>query len=486
MDNNQGKIKSQVISGLFWKFSERMGVQLVNFAISIVLARLLAPGDYGLIALVSIFITISNIFITNGFGNAIIQKSSVDETDLSSVFFFSSATSIILFIVLFFSAPLISDFYNTPALTIIIRVMGIQLIIAGINSVQISYVMRNMMFKRFFFSTLSGTILSAAVSLVMAYGGFGVWALVAQTLVSNFVNMVVLWFTSKWRPKLVFSWQRMKGMYSYSWKLLVSSLVDTTYNELRSLVIGKIYSPADLAYFTKGRQFPNLITTNVNTTIDSVLFPAIAKEQGDPSRVKIMMRRSIKTSAYIMIPLMSGLAVVAKPLVLLLLTDKWSACIPYLQISCFTGVLMPIQTANLQAIKAVGRSDITLKTEIIKKVFGLLLLFTVMRQGVLLIALSGIITASAFSFINAFPNARLLNYKYFEQMVDILPYVLLSAVMCLFVWPVQYLNLSNFLTLAIQVSLGGAVYLLLSWIFKIDSLLYIMDVLKQFLSKQKA
>jgi len=485
MEKQENQLKNQVISGLIWKFSERAGVQIFNFVVSIILARMLAPNDFGLISLVTVFITLADVFVNSGFGNALVQKAGADELDFSSVFYFSMCTSIMLYIVVYLCAPAISRFFGNELLTAITRAMGIRLLSAGINSVQNAYVQRNMLFRKFFFVTLGGTLSSSVLAIIMALNGYGVWALVVQYVGSSIVNSVLLWFIVRWRPRLMFSWQRMKGLFSYGWKLLVGALINTAYNELRSLVIGKMYSAVDLAYYTKGKSFPNLIVNNVEATIASVLFPAITKKQDDMEQVRAMTRRSIRTSAYIIIPAMTGLAVVAKPLVLLLLTEAWTEAVPYLQMYCFTAALMPMQSANLQAIKAIGRSDIALKLEIIKRSLGLVVLFLVMNHGVFAIALSAIPMSAIISIINAAPNSRLLNYKYSQQLQDIAPFVGMSAVMAVVVYPINWLPLPEIAILSIQCLLGAAIYLGESILFKVESFTYIKNIIKGFIGKRK-
>ena len=359
--------ENKTIQNFIWRFLERCGAQGVTFIVSIVLARLLDPSLYGTIALVTVFTTIMQVFVDSGMGNALIQKKDADDLDFSSVFWFNLCMCIILYILMYISAPLIAAFYKTPELTPIVRVLSLILIISGVKNVQQAYVSRNMLFKRFFFSTLGGTIGAAIVGITMACYGFGVWALVAQMLFNATVDTIILWITVKWRPKKQFSIKRLKQLFSFGWKLLLSSLLDTIYNDLRQLIIGKIYSKDDLAQYNQGKKFPQLIVTNINTSIDSVLLPTMSKAQDNPQVVKSMTSRAIKISTYIMMPFMVGIAVCAEPLVRFVLTDKWLPCILFLRIFCITFAFYPIHTANLNAIKAMGRSDLFLILEIIKK-----------------------------------------------------------------------------------------------------------------------
>lgn len=483
MNSSVSELKKKTFSGFLWVFLERIGAQLVTFIVSIILARILLPEDYGVISLVLVFINICNVFVQAGFGNALIQKSDADDLDFSSVFYFSVVFSTVLYIGIYCISPFISNFYNMEILTPVIRVMGLRLIIAAVNSVQKVRISKNMEFKKFFFATIIGTIISAFVGIGFAYMGFGVWALVAQYLTNSIIDTLVLQITVRWYPKLSFSFNRMKSLFSYGWKFLVASLIDVVYEDFRSLYIGKLYTANDLAYYTRGKQFPNMIVNNVVSSISSVLFPAISKEQNDKNIVKAITRRSIKTSSYIMMPLMFGLAAVAKPMVILLLTEKWLPCVPFVQILCFNSALMPIQNANVQAIYGVGRSDIALKLNIIKKTVGFLVILLTARISVLAMAVGGIFTAIFASVVNAYPNKKLLGYGYFEQIKDILPYISISFVMSVVVLLIGMLNLSEIITLIIQVVVGGLLYIWMSKVFRIESFTYILDTIKSLIKK---
>lgn len=477
-------VKGKVISGLIWKFAERISAQIVTFVVSIILARLLEPSYYGIIAIVNVFIALANVFAISGLGNSLIQKKDADNTDFSTVFYFNILMGIVLYIIVFFSAPVIAGFYRMPILSPVLRVMGIRMIVASINNVQHAYVSKNMMFRRFFWATLIGTIISATVGITMAYKGFGVWALVGQYLTNTTVDTIVLWFTVRWRPKFLFSFKRLRRLFSFGWKLLCSSLLDTGYNELRSLVIGKMYTSADLAYYNKGKSFPNLVVTNINTSIQSVLFPAMSNIQDKKEQVKAMTRRSIRVCSYIMLPIMIELALVAEPFVKLLLTDKWLPCVPFLQISCFVMAMRPIHTSNLQAIKAMGRSDIFLQLEIIKKTIGVLVLIAVMHYGVLAIAISGMFNTILNSLINAKPNKKLIGYSYFEQVKDLLNAIVPLIFMSIAVSLMELINVSVLLQLGLQVFVGVIVYVAVSLATKNESFYYILSIVKGILNKR--
>lgn len=473
-----------VFSNFIWRFAERCGAQVVTLIVSIVLARILAPEDYGQIALITVFTTIMQVFVDSGLGTALIQKKDADDLDFSSVFYFNFVVCLILYAVMFVSAPLIAGFYNDGSLTPIIRVISLTIVISGVKGIQQSYVSRNMLFKRFFYATLGGTIFSAFLGIAFAYAGFGVWAIVAQQLSNTIIDTLILWLTVKWRPKKMFSWNRLKGLLSYGWKLLLSALLDTGYNNIRSLVIGKMYSSADLAYYDQGKKFPNVIVTNINTSIDSVLLPTMSNAQDNPEHVKSMTRRSIKTSTYIMAPMMMGLAFCAEPIVRLVLTDKWLPCVPFLRIFCITYMFYPIHTANLNAIKAMGRSDYFLKLEIAKKVVGMILLLSTMWFGVMAMAYSLLVSSMTSMIINSWPNKELLGYSLKEQIADILPGILIAVIMGIVISFVQLLGLSSAGTLLIQIPLGAVIYLGASYVLKIESLEYLVNMLKGFMRKK--
>lgn len=468
----------KIFSNFIWRFAERCGAQLVTFIVSIVLARILTPSDYGTIALVTVFTTILQVFIDSGLSTALIQKKDADDLDFSSVFYFNFVICIILYLIMFVSAPFIADFYKDSSLVSIVRVISLTLVISGVKGVQQSYVSRHMLFKRFFFSTLGGTIFSAVLGIIMAYAGFGVWAIVFQQLSNNAIDTLILWITVKWRPIKKFSWSRLKNLLSFGWKMLASSLLDTVYNNLRNMIIGKLYTSADLAFYNQGDKFPKLIVTNINTSIDSVLLPTMSNEQDNHVRVKDMTRRAIKISTYIMAPLMIGLAFCAKPIVQIVLTDKWLPCVPYLQIFCISYLFWPIHTANLNAIKAMGRSDLFLKLEVIKKFIGMILLLITMNISVMAMAYSLLISGLISQVINSWPNRYLLKYSYIDQIKDILPNIVMALIMGVFVYFINYLNLSVLVSLMVQIILGGIIYLVLSIFTKNDSFIYLINILK--------
>jgi len=487
MDNQS--LKKKTVSGMLWKFGENGLNQIIQFVLSIILARILLPEDYGVIALVSVFITLCDKLVVSGFATSLIQKKDADSIDFSTVFWFSLGMSAVLYGVLFFCAPLIADFYGSydrQMLIAVIRVMGLQVIMVAVNSVQSAYVSKTMQFKRFFWSNIGGTLLSAIVGIVMALNGYGVWALVGQYLVKLFGSMFVLWFTVKWRPTFAFSAARFKALYAFGWKIFAASIIKVIYNDLRSLVIGKFYTGADLAFYNRGQSFPQIIESNITGTIDSVFFPTMSHAQASKETMVSILRRTIQVSSFILIPLLVGLAAVAEPLVMLLLTEKWLPSVFYLRILSFSYVLAPVEIENLQAIKALGRSDIVLKLEIIKRSIGVVLLIAAVPFGVEMIAVSLLVGNVLSAMINAYPNRKLLGYGYLQQLQDILPPILMSMVMYGTVWAVALIQCPVIPALILQIAAGMAVYVLLSLITKNKSFSYLLKMIGQLLGRKKA
>lgn len=477
-----GQSKPTLVNFL-WRFAERSGAQIVSFIVSIVLARILAPENYGTIALVTVFTTILQVFVDSGLGTALIQKKDADDLDFSSVFHFNFVVCLILYTGMFIVAPYIATFYDDITLTLVIRVLSLTIVISGVKGIQQAYVSRNMLFKRFFFSTIGGTIFSAFLGIGTALAGFGVWALVVQQLSNTMIDTLILWLTVKWRPTKKFSWNRLKILLAFGWKLLVSALIDTGYNNFRNLIIGKMYSSADLAFYNQGDKFPKVVVTNINTSIDSVLLPTMSNAQDDRERVKQMTRRAIKTSTYVMAPLMMGLAFCAEPIVRIILTDKWLPCVPFLRIFCITYMFWPVHTANLNAINAMGRSDCFLKLEIVKKIMGLAILLSTMWFGVMAMAYSLLVSSILSQIINSWPNRKLLNYGYLEQVRDFAPGILLAVGMGVCVYFMGFFPLPMVVNLLIQIVAGVAIYIGTSALLKLEEFEYLVGMVKIFLKK---
>ncbi len=479
-NNNVGK-------AFGWKLLERFGALGIQFVLQLILARLLAPEHYGSLSIMIIFIGIANVFIQNGFNTALIQKKDVDNRDYSSVFWVTMAVAGALYVLLFFFAPAIARLYDAKEIVAPFRVLGIMLFPGAFNSIQLAKISREMNFKKVFVSNILAVVISGVAGVVVAYLGGGLWALVAQNTINVVVSCITMMFTVKWFPKFILDFKRIGVLIEFGWKLLVSGLLNTIYNDLRSLVIGLKYNNETLGYYNRGKHFPQLIVNAVDTTMQSVMLPALAKEQDEKVKVKKRMRDTVVVSAYIIFPMMMGLAVVASPLISILLTDKWLPAVPYMQIYCFSLAFTPIHSCNLQAINAVGRSDVFLKLEIIKKTIGIvsLVIAVFCFDSPIAIALTGVFTTFTSCFINAYPNKKLINYSYFEQMKDIIPSLLVTALMGACAYAITFISLGSWLTLIIQIVVGMVAYVAFSALFKLEGFRFIVVQVKGILDKKK-
>ena len=460
---------------------ERFGVQGVQFLLQVILARMLDPEHYGVLSLMVIFTALANVFIQNGFNAALIQNKDVTEEDFSSVLWASLGLAGFLYGVIFLCAPLIAGFYAMPAIVWPLRVLALMLFPGALNSVQLAKVSREMDFKKVFYSNIGGVVVSGIVGVVVAWMDGGLWALVVQTMLNITVACIVMGITVKWRPQPICNFTRLGALFRYGWKLLVSGLVDTLYMDLRSLVIGKKYDSGTLGYYNRGKQFPQFIINAINGAVQSVLLPAMSAQQDDKAKVKALTRNSVMISSYVVFPMMAGLAGIAEPLVRLLLTEKWLPCVPYMQIYCFTFAFYPVHSGNLQAINAMGRSDVFLKLEIVKKTVGIVMLMVavVCFDSPIAIAMTGVITTITGSFINAYPNKHLIGYSYLEQMKDIVPSLIASIAMLLGVLAVELLVLPDIVTLVVQIVTGAGLYTIISAVFRMAPFRVILMLVRQ-------
>lgn len=477
--------KSNVMSSLIWKLLERGGTQGIQFIIQIILARLLLPKDFGLIAIVMVFISLANVFVQGGLNKALVQKKDSDSKDFSTVLYVSLIMAVILYVLIYLTAPYISAFYDESRLTNVLRVISLTLFFGAFNSIQNAYVEKHMLFRKLFFSSLLASIISGITGIILAYSGLGVWAIVTQQILSQMTISIVLWFTVRWRPEIFFSISKVKLLFSFGWKLLVSNLIHMLYMDLRTLIIGRIFSPSMLGYYNRGENFPKIIVNNIDGSLQSVMFPTFSAHQDDKKRLKDMVRRTVVTSSFLIFPAMIGLVVIAEPLVLLLLTEKWLQAAPFLQIFAVSYLFIPIQTVNLQAISALGRSDVTLKLQIIKKVVGIIILLISIPFGVYSIAVGAAVSAFMSMLINIYPNRTLLNYSYTDQFIDIIPTLAISIIMGVAIYPLKLVISGMISLLLTQLSLGVLIYLVLAYAIKLDSFKYINNIVREIISRKR-
>lgn len=477
--------KQTILSNMIWRFADRWLEQIVHLVVSLVLARLLVPEAYGVVSLITVFTVFLQVFVDCGFSNALIQKLDADQLDYSTVFWFNVGISTLLYVILFFGAPIIARFYKMPFIVPHIRVMSLTLVIGGFNGVPHVFVSKRMIFKKFFFSSLLGTLVSAIVGIYLAYRGFGAWALVAQRLTNQVIDGIFLWLVVRWKPTFEFSLQRLKPMFKYGSKLLLSSILWTFTDKISSLLIGKFYSTSDLAYYDKGATIPSTVVTNMDNSVQTVLFPAMAEEQNDRKHVKEMLKKSIQVACFCVFPMMLGLILIARPLVHVLYTDKWNNLVPYMRWYCFASAFYLLHTANLQVLRALGRVDIFLRLDIIKQGLGLIILAVTLPHGVLTMLKVSCIFDMVCVVINSHPNKELIDYGFIDQMKDLLPIIALNLVMGIIVFAAGKIpGVGAVGRLFIQISVGCVVYLGGAWVMKLETAAFLMETLVHMLQKK--
>lgn len=451
-------IQKKTIQAIFWAFSERIGQQVIHVVVTIILARLLLPSEFGLIAMLSIFVAVAQSFIDSGFGQALIQKLDADHIDESSIFYFNIFVGVGVATLICLSAPWIAMFYNMPLLAPITYLLSLNLVINAFGIVQTSLLTKHIDFRTQMKASMIATILSGVLGVVMAYNGLGVWSLVAQSLVSNFVRTSLLWVFHQWRPVWMFSFAALRSMFAFGSNLFVSGLIEIFFFNIHFLVIGKIFSAADLGFYSRAKGLQGLVAKDVSTSVCRVAFPAFSSIQEDRTRLKSGVRKALMTMAMINFPLMVGLAVVAEPLVLLLITDKWLPCVPYLQLFCIVGALLPLQEINLNVLKALGRSDLFLRLQIIKKTLVAVALFLTYRWGILAIIYGQIVTSIIDYYLNSYYTGRLIDYPIITQVKDLMPSIFITAIMGFGIYGLRYVVVSGPLFLLMTQVIGGVVF----------------------------
>lgn len=480
-------IRTKAFSGMIWKALERMCAQLVSLIVSVYLARMLTPDDYSVVGIVTIFFAFCNVFISGGFNTALIQKKDADILDYSSVLHVSMGMATILYILMFLTAPLIANLYAKEILSTIIRVMALTFFVNALKSVLCAYISNNLQFKKFFLATIVGTIVSAFIGIGMALKGFGPWALVVQQMTNSIIDTLILFATTKIKFVFSVSIDRLKSLFSYGWKMFVASIISTTHEEIKPLIVGVKFSTEDLAFYNKGKSFPSLLNSSISDTISAVLFPVISKFQDNKESVLNITRKFMGVASYVIFPIMIGFFVVSDKFIEILLTSKWMFAATYVKIFCVSYMFNIIQNGNLQAIRAIGRSDIILKLEILKKslYFIVIVLFVIFSNSPYVLALSEIICTIIATLINSRPNRALIGYKYRYQIVDLLPNLLLALVMGIVVYFIQFVVNNNFLCIVVQILSGALIYLVMSVLTKNKNFLYLSDILKEKLKTRK-
>lgn len=470
--------KRNIISGIAWQYFQRIGNQLIHFVVSIILARILLPEDFGTVALIGVFVTISNIFIDSGFGNAIIQRKNIDDVDTSSVFYLNVAISILIYWISFFCAPIIAVFYEMPILIDLLRVLTLQVVIMAFSCVQQAMLVRNMKFKYNFYIGMISVILSSAVGIIMAYSGMGVWSIVYSQLVAQLCTCIGLWYFVAWKPKFLFSWNRIKSLFSYGSRILGGSLINVIYNNIYNLVIGKRYSSNDLGFYNRGQLLPTTIIDTASTSFNSVLFPALSSVQDDLSRYKALIRRSAKMISFVVFFMAIFMLIYSPQIIRLILGERWLSAVPFMRIVCCTVCVNPLIVINQTISTSLGRSDLYMRTTIFSKLLSICIIAFGSLYHVYIMVLAGAFANMLTLFITARYNKSLIGYTYTEMLMDDLPPLLLSIVACTISYLlVSLLHMNYIIEFILGAVLSVSLYLIVSYITKQQSLTNIIEIL---------
>ena len=480
-------LKNKAISSTIWKFAERILAQVISLIVSIIIARILSPSDYSVVAVVTIFFTFANIIISGGLNTALIQKKDADYEDYSSVLHVSVLISIAAYVALFFLAPVIANLYQQEILVLVIRIMGLTLPITAVKSIWCAYISSNLQFRKFFFSTIVGTIVSGIVGIIMAVKGYGAWALVAQQMINTTVDTIILFFSTRIHIVFKISFKKLKVLFKYGWKIFASSVIGTIYSEISPLIIGVKFSTDDLSYYTKGKSFPYLLSSTSTNTLSAVLFPVLAKNQDDKEKLLYYTRLFMKLCSFVVFPIMMGFFAVANNFISVILTDKWLPATYYIRIFCVVAMFDIVAIGNCETIKAMGKSGVYLIMDIIKKsiYFLVIFLFTWFSSSPEILALSAIACAFVQITVNSIPNQKYIGYKIRHQIIDLLPSLICSVAMATGVYFLGYLNINKILLLAIQVVSGVILYIVLSLIINKKTFFYTINMAKGFFTRKK-
>lgn len=479
--------KTVVISSLIYKTVERFSVKGLGFIIGILLARLLSPEAYGQIAIINVFVNLSQSIIEGGLGTALVQNKKTDDRDFSTVFFICMAMSVVMTGLVYAGAPFIADYYSSPEILMPLRVYAFSVFFSSYGSILTAKIQREMRFKQMLVCSLTATIISGSLAVALAFSGAGIWTLVVYYFSHTVVDCMAMMIAVRWVPRWTFSVQRAKELYSFGWKMLAASMMCSLYYDLRSLIIGKRFSTEDLGYYDRGQQFPFTIHFALDASIQSVMFPVLAKAQDSREEMRHIMRKTLGLGAVMIFPAMMGLAAVAEPLIKLLLTDKWLPCVLYMQIICIAQVPSFIISSNLVAIKSTGRSDIYMKLEFFRRMVMLvvLALTVLLFDTVIAMAYSYALSSWIDLVIVILSNKRLIGYKLADQMKDVWPAVPPTLIMTALVYAINYVQLPLLLALCIQILGGILIYMILCKLFRVKTFNYVLDMLKEMHGRNK-
>lgn len=480
---SEESLKSKTIKGMGWSALENVTRMGVTFVVSIILARLLSPEEYGLIGILTIFIALFNAIVDSGFTNALIRKQNATDTDYSTAFYTNLVLSVVLATVLFFCAKPIAVFFERSELVSLTQVMSSVVVINAFTIVQRARTTKAIDFKTLTKITFISSIGSGSIGIAMAYMQYGVWALVAQQISNQLFSAVLFWIYNRWIPKLVFNWISFKEMWSFGSKLLVSGLIDTTWKEIYQVVIGKCYSPATLGLYTRAKQFADLCSSNLTSVVQRVSYPVLSSIQDDKQRLKLAYKKVIKTTMLPTFVLMMGMSACAKPMIHVLIGEEWLKCVPMLQIICICGMLYPLHALNLNMLQVQGRSDLFLKLEIIKKIVAIGPLLIGIFIDIYWMLAGSLVTGIIAYYLNAYYSGPFLNYSIKEQVKDILPSMGVAIAMTIPVYAMNFIPLNPFMLLPIQILIGAVITISICEVTKLPEYIEIKGIVKPVINR---
>ncbi len=472
-------LKQKTVRGMIWSGISSFSNQGIQFVIGLIVARILLPSDYGLIGMVTVFTAIISVFIDCGFSTALVRKIDRTDVDFSTAFYFNIIAGAVAYLIIFFSAPLIADFYDQPELTKLARFLGLNLFIGSLSIVQSTQYSIKVDFKTKTKISIISLLCSGSVGIALAYAGYGVWAVAWQFVVNKIVSTILFWFFSSWRPKLIFSKDSLHYMWSFGYKMVLSALLDTLYNNINQIIVGKVFSAKDLGNYSRARQFASFPSSNFTGIIGSVTFPILSSIQNDDARLERVYRKYLCLSAFIVFPCMVGLSVLAEPVVVTLLTERWLECVPLLQIICFSMMWYPIHAINLHLLQVKGRSDLFLRLEIIKKIIGVAILCITVPIGLVAMCVGGIFSSILCLVVNTYYTGKLINVGFWRQMRDLLPTLFLSLVMGAVVYISVLFIPSNIVKLFVGVVVGVIFYIVVARLFRMEELTDLFSLVKR-------
>ena len=484
--NRSDKLKSKTLNGLVWAFFDAIGLQGIQFIVVLVLARLLSPSEFGIIAMLTIFTSIAYSLIDSGFSTAIIQKKNATVIDETSVFHFNIFIGLITTLLFWFAAPWIASFYNEPDLTLLARVLSITLFIDSLGIIHYTLMKKSIDFKKLTKIGVIASIFSGAIGITMAYNDFGVWSLVGFTISNKLFRLILYWVLNRWRPGLIFSISSLRSMFSYGSNIVLVGLMNTFFNHLYSLVIGKFFSAAELGYYSRAKSLQQVFVQNISGIVSRVTFSVYSEIQDDKIRLKRGSKKIIASVALITFPIMMGLYVVSKPLIVVLLTVKWLASVPYLQLLCGIGLIAPLNTINLNVLKAIGLSGLLFRLELFKKALIIIAILFTYQSGIKIMIIGQFVVYLLSYFLNLHYISKLIGYHKFEQIKDIFPNFILAGIMAYGIHLFTFFQIDNqFILLLIQVISAIIFYILLCFVFKVPSFFELLNIMKLKIQKSK-